>query len=103
MHRKGHQCLNADFLSRLPRTQCGRQSDEATGPEIAVIQTVIGGNSLADIRQSQLADGSVGFMLRAMKTNQKPDTNQLQRQSSIMKEQLWDQLDVKDSNLWRCY
>ena len=83
VHHKRCQHLNADSLSRLPCKQCVRQSDETTGTEIAFIQTVIGGMSLTDIRQSQLDGGSNGFTLRAIESNKKPDANQLQQHSGL--------------------
>lgn len=104
VHHHGRKHQNADTLSRLPCKQCGRDSHQTAEPELAV-QTVISGQSIAAVRQSQLDDTSIGFVLQAVKNGQKPDAGQLQGRSREDKKlvQLWDQRELKDGLLWRRY
>ena len=104
VHRRGRQHQNADSLSRLPCKQCGRESHQTVEPEM-VVCAVIAGQSLTDVRQSQLADTSISFVLQAVENDQKQDANQLQGRSREEKKliQLWDQLELKDGVLWRRY
>ena len=73
VHRRGRQHQNADSLSRLPCKQCRHENHQIVEPEM-VVHAVIPGQSLTDVRQGQLADTSISFVLQAVEDDQ----NQMQ-------------------------
>ena len=60
-------------------------------------------SSTDNLRESQLQDTNIGFILRALELNQKPQPTLLQGQSPEVRQlvQLWDQLVLHDGLLYR--
>ena len=104
-HRPGRKHNNADALSRLPCQQCGRTWHTLEKP-ISTISTtgVTGGYSNQEMRDLQLNDASIGQLLLAKETDQKPSQDQAKSQGLEYRRllQQWNQLVVKDGILWRC-
>lgn len=102
IHRRGRKHTNADALSRLPCRQCGRHNHDEIVP-IAVAS--LGGDLDATLRQAQLDDPVVGPVLRAKETSQEPQPEDVKAMSPHCRRlvQIWDQLVIKDSLLWRQY
>ena len=110
VHRPGVQHGNADSLSRIPCSQCGRKSystDEFPLEEDQAVCQVselpFQSYTLEQIRQLQLSDPSLGPILRAVEINHKPHQDQLKSwsQESRRLMQFWETLLVKDGTLWR--
>ena len=70
IHRPGRKHSNADALSRVPFQQCGR-SDTLSVATITSANTT-GGFTLQEMRTLQLDDKTIGKLIRAKETNQKP-------------------------------
>ena len=117
LHRPGKRHQNADALSRLPCRQCGRGShsspevsypktlDKVTGA-ISQPQTIqLQERSSTELRNLQLQDLSVGFVLRAKEKGERPTSQQVKGMSIAVRRlcQLWDRLKCQDGQLWRFY
>ena len=70
-HRRGCSHGNADALSQLPCRQCGRDSHylDTTNPVFVI---ALQNQSVSSLRESQLADDSIGPLLQGMEAGQKP-------------------------------
>ena len=110
VHRPGVQHGNADSLSRIPCSQCGRKSHSTDefplGEDQAVCQVSelpFQSYTLEQIRQLQLSDPSLGPVLRAVEINHKLHQDQLKSWSRESRRlmQFWETLLVKDGTLWR--
>ena len=107
VHRRGKKHTNADALSRLPCRQCGRDSHVSPAPAVVATSTL---QPLKDtlgegLRDTRLADATLGPLLRAKETGSKPSLEQLGgvSRSSRRLLQLWDQLTVSDGGLCRLF
>ena len=103
IHRPGRKHNNADALSRAPCQQCGRSDIQP----VATITSanITGGFSLEEMRQLQLDDNTIGQLLRAKETNQKPTDAYTKAQGVEYRHlsQQWDQLAIRDGLLWRYF
>ena len=110
-HRPGRRHGNADALSRLPCTQCGRDgelSEETSGDTAvcaAISTTHLGQWSPEEIRTQQMQDTVVGPVLQAKEKNCRPTADLVKRQSPTSRRlfQQYNQLKVKDGQLWRIF
>ena len=110
-HRPGKRHQNADALSRLPCAQCGRTThDDDSLPEaIGALQENPGnfleGKTEDEIRQLQISDDSIGFILKAKEGGQRPSCNEVKGKGMAVRRlhQLWDRLEIHDGTLWRLY
>ena len=115
VHRQGRKHTNADALSRLPCTQCGRESHQVAESLLDVSCVVppsshLGGDDGSqgnshpqNLREAQLGDPGVAFVLRAKENASKPSSDLMKSQSLETRKllQQWDQLEVKDGLLAR--
>ena len=101
VHRRGRKHGNADALSRMPCSQCGRESHE----EHVVVASYLMQKSEEELRSSQLADPTVNIILQAREKGEKPKASDLAGQSQECKRlaQLWEQLEIINGVLWRYY
>ena len=88
MHRAGRKHVNADAMSRLPCTQCGHDTHDADVPptDHLVIgateaQASLGRTSMEEVRRAQLADPSVGFVLKAKEVGDMPSKEAVKSKS----------------------
>ena len=109
LHRPGRKHQNADSLSRRPCTQCGREShDDDPAPEVVAVD-LTGSNlverSPEELRERQLGDAAIGFLLHAREKGEKPLADDIRKQGPIAQRlsQLWNKLVVKQGVLWRLY
>ena len=114
-HRPGKKHQNADVLSRIPCSQCGRILQDDITPDdkheksIGALQemetSVLREKSKTEIRLAQLQDDCVGFVLKAKEKNHKPGADDVKGKSMAVRRliQLWDRLEVHDGVLWRLY
>ena len=107
VHRRGRKHTNADALSRLPCQQCGRENHDAEALETVAATAVRPpeSHSVGDLREAQLADPTLGLLLRGKETGQKPKPEEVKRASRSSRRllQLWDQLLVHDGVLCRLF
>ena len=109
VHRPGRQHSNADALSRMPCTQCGRDMHDQEGLLITAVTNgdkgVLLERSPEEFRHLQLSDPTVGLVFRAMEVREKPDPRAAQSYGPETRRllQLWNRLEVKDGTLWRHY
>ena len=115
-HQPGKKHQNADALSRLPCSQCGRVS-HVDNTELFQEVQVVGNlqqqkqNSFLkekgkeEIRQLQLQDDSIGFMLKAREEDQQPSSSDVKQRGKVVRRlnQLWNKLELKDGMLMRQY
>lgn len=108
VHRPGRSHTNADALSRLPCTQCGRTTHASVDPA-ATVGTVeledrsLLGLSSQDIRKLQLEDWMIGPVLRYVERDEEPDHNTTSSQPPGIRRllQQWKQLELQNGILWR--
>ena len=101
VHRKGKLHGNADALSRIPCTQCGRQE---IMPSEAI--AIVGATSLSSIEQEnlrklQMEDSLLGPIIQAKLVSVKPSQQEQRKCSRASRRlfQLWDQLSIIDGIL----
>ena len=94
------------WLSRIPCHQCGRDNHLSTSTiatttisDVPVLQQC----STENLRQEQLNDATIGFVLQALELNSKAIATRLQGCSPAIRKliQLWDQLEVCNGLLYR--
>ena len=100
VHRRGRSHQNADALSRIPCSQCGREEDPQPLP---VAVTNLQQHDLSGMRQLQKEDPDVGVVMEAWENGSKPSEDVQKAQSTTARRllQLWDQLLVRDGILYR--
>ena len=119
VHRPGRKHQNADALSRMPCSQCGRDSlgenqptDESVcaidGGEVRTDQRLPGPlqmRSKTELRRLQTEDEEIGYVLRAKESGSKPTKDELKGKSLAVRRliELWDRLDTDDGILHRHY
>ena len=61
--------------------------------------------STSELREMQLQDESIGFVLKAKEGDAKPTPQQVKGMSRTVRRlcQLWDRLKCQDGQLWRLY
>ena len=106
VHRRGKVHTNADALSRLPCQQCGRDSHVTLTPAEVSATSIVQPlqSALSDnLREVQLADPTLGPLLRGKETGEKPRPEQLGSLSRSSRRllQLWEQLTLCDGILCR--
>ena len=108
VHRQGKKHANADALSRLPCTQCGRESHQTMEPtmNVSCLSSALSSSVAAesntdrdtarDLQKAQLSDPSTAFVLRAKEKECKPSADLTKAQSLETRKllQQWDQLEV---------
>jgi hypothetical protein len=102
VHRKGRSHCNADALSRLPCSDCGRhQVFEQANTTVAF--TSLSPVEIDTMRKSQLQDSVVGPLLRAKEAGKLPSPQSLAKESIESRRlfQLWDQLLIIQELLYR--
>ena len=102
VHRRGRKHTNADALSRLPCSQCKRDSHNAE-PKAVLAVSFSPDPSAEELSQLQRDDPTIGPVLQAMTTGKRPDKDEL-KQFSLHTNRLfalWDQLVLQDSVLYR--
>ena len=98
IHRQGRKHTNADALSRIPYTQCGRGNHlEEAIPSVAVVFLT----SVEDLTKLQLEDEVIGPVLKARLEGEKPSESQIKAFSRPIRWlfQLWNQLVVRENRL----
>ena len=105
VHRGGKRHTNADALSRLPCRQCGRDSHDTMPPTTVATTTLQppSDDEIEGLRDAQLADATLGPLLRGKEDGKKPTADMLGgvSRSSRRLLQLWDQLVVHNGVLRR--
>ena len=93
-HRQGKKHVNADALSRLPCSQCGRESHYPV--LVAATPVVSTDRHPTGIREAQLADWDVGPVFRAIEVGEKPEADRVKSliRGARRLVQLWDQLTL---------
>lgn len=105
VHRQGKKHANADALSHLPCTQCGRESHqtvEAAGNVLclrsapAAAESEMGSDATRDLWEAQLKYPGTALVLRAKKRDCKPPPDLTKPQSLKARKllQQWDQMEV---------
>ena len=106
VHRRGRAHTNADALSRLPCSQCGRES-HVTDASVSATDVVkpLEYDDKDSLREAQLADPTIGPLLRGRGAGERPNPQQLRNVSRESRRllQLWDQLAVSGGVLCRQY
>ena len=105
VHRRGKKHINADALSRLPCQQCGRDNHDLEAEKQVSAVTVCPPDPppIHKLREAQLAESTLGRILRGKEAGEKPAAEEMGRASlsSCRLLQLWDQLLVHDGILCR--
>ena len=105
IHRRGARHQNADALSRLPCRQCGRvETDSSPKAEVAIVDLCPPGPTTSEtLRQVQLADSTLGPLLRGKEHGERPDHRVFQplTKGALRLLQIWDQLSVHNGVLCR--
>ena len=98
IHRQGRKHINADALSHIPCTQCGRDSHlKEPIPSVAVVSLTSG----EDMTKVQLEDEVIGPVLKAKLKGEKPSDSQTKALGRPTRRlfQLWNQLVVQENRL----
>ena len=105
VHRRGKKHINADALSRFPCQQCGRDNHDLEAEKQVSAVTVCRSDPppIHKLREVQLADSTLGRILRGKEAGEKPAAEEMERASRSSRRllQLWDQLLVHDGILCR--
>ena len=109
VHRQGRLHGNADAMSRRPCNQCGRDC-QTTNEEMVTVSLVqrkptLPERSDLDLREFQLNDPCIAFVLRAKETDQCPSSEVTKGQSLTTRRlvQLWQRLQLHNGILYRQY
>ena len=116
-HRPGKKHQNTDALSRIPCSQCGRETHEdmpvdhdylqeqSIGALQELEKPALKEKSKEEIRKYQLQDDCIGFILQAKEKSQKPSSEDAKGKSMVVRRliQLWERLEIHDGTLWRRY
>lgn len=118
-HRPGRKHTNADGLSRMQCKQCGRKEDESdtdflNTPSVNLNKDDIDGCirgitsrpslSMSDIREAQLTDEDLRWMLDRKESNGlRPEWGSIARKSSAVKTYWaqWNQIEIQEGVLYR--
>ena len=119
VHRPGRKHQNADALSRMPCSQCGRDSHGENQPTDESVCAIDGGEvrtdqrlpgplqmrSKTELRRLQTEDEEIGYVLRAKESGSKPTKDELKGKSLAVRRLIehWDRLDTDDGILHRHY
>ena len=106
-HRKGTKHGNADALSRLPCTQCGR-GDLCGKAQVNMVVDVVTPSlplpdNLGELHHLQMEDETIGPIFQAIVIGERPDRDISQawsRESRTLLQQ-WGMLVIKHDVLWR--
>ena len=100
VHRQGKSHQNADALSRLPCSQCGR---DETKEQLIVAVTSLGQQARSEMRRLQEEDPDIGIVLEAREKMSKPteDVQKAQNRNVRRLFQLWEQLRIQNGILYR--
>ena len=118
LHRPGKKHTNADAMSRRPCDQCGRIDEDSFVPQSSVdpeensMATVspivmdaspVGDGTPAKLRQLQLDDSDIKFVLEAKESDTRPADDVVKAKSTEVRKlvQIWDQLVVANGVLKR--
>ena len=105
VHRRGKKHINADALSRFPCQQCGRDNHDLEAEKQVSAVKVCRSDPppIHKLREVQLADSTLGRILRGKEAGEKLAAEEMERasRSSCRLLQLWDQLLVHDGILCR--
>ena len=118
VHRPGKKHANADAMSRRPCDQCGRLDDDALGSHsladmggesIVAVSPIfmdtspVGDGTPAKLRQLQLDDPSIRFVLEAKEADKRPVEDVIKAKGIEVRKlvQIWDQLVVSNGVLRR--
>ena len=118
LHRPGKKHTNADAMSRWPCDQCGRIDEDSFVPQPSVdpeensMATVshvvmdaspVGDGTPAKLRQLQLDDSDIKFVLEAKESDTRPADDVFKAKSTEVRKlvQIWDQLVVANGVLKR--
>jgi hypothetical protein len=105
IHRQGRKHTNADALSRLPCTQCGRKLHEfdASATCSMVAEDVNDIDESHPSYRAQREDPIISPILAAKEANKRPhpDTTATWSRDSRILLQQWEQLEIHNGLLWR--
>eukprot|EP00731_Ephydatia_muelleri_P000583 Em0001g583a len=102
IHRRGRKHCNADAMSRIPCSQCGRSEPNLNEEELSCISMVVGEateGGECTMRKLQLEDSEIGPLLLAIEAGVKPELHTVQSYTIGGRRlfQLWDQLYPRPS------
>ena len=107
VHRQGRSHSNADALSRLPCSQCGRATHEQPCHTANILTTDVRPPAVQtdDLRAAQLADPLLGPLLLGKESGHKPTPLDMGGASRYTRRliQIWDQLQLCNGVLCRLY
>ena len=108
IHRQGKRHTNADALSRLPCSQCGRSRHIDNSCTMSINSTTVhSAKQIVGLRTAQLADPLLGPLLRGKEAGCKPQPGTLGKtigsRYSRRLLQIWDQLEVHEGVLCRLF
>ena len=118
VHRPGKKHTNADAMLRRPCDQCGQIDEDLLVPQpsvdpeedsMATISPIlmdtspVGDGTPAKLRQLQLDDSDIKFVLEAKESNTRPVDDVVKARSTEVRKliQIWDQLVVSNGVLNR--
>ena len=108
IHRQGKRHTNADALSRLPCSQCGRSRHIDNSCTMSINSTTVhSAKQIEGLRTAQLADPLLGPLLQGKEAGCKPQPGKLGKtigsRYSRRLLQIWDQLEVHEGVLCRLF